>query len=101
MAGFGKPRRTACGLSIPVRARCDYCLRYGGGLQPEPGSVLRFYPASRPVLIDRWPAFRAADYATERGSCIGAVSGWFEREQLPDLSRRVCDGTWAQRDVCV
>src|ERR1019366_10720898 len=34
---------------------------YGGGLQREPGGVSRFYPAARAVLLDRRPAFYAAD----------------------------------------
>ncbi len=77
---------------------------HGGDLQPEPGSerdVLRFHPASRAVLIDGWPELHAADYATDCGTGIGALSGGFERNDLPDLSRRVRGGTGAQRDVCV
>ena len=84
--------------------RC--CSRFGcgRGLQREPGSerdFLRFYSASRSVLFYRWPAFYSADHATDHRSCLGAVSGRFERNELPDLSRRVRGGAGAQRDVCV
>ena len=44
---------------------------HGSDLQREPGSerdFLRVHPASRTVLIDRRPAFHAADYAADRGS---------------------------------
>ena len=70
-------------------------------IQGASGNFLRFHPASRAVLIDGWPEFHAADYATDCGTGIGELSGEFERNHLPDLSRRVRGGTGAQRDVCV
>ena len=75
-----------------------------GDLQPPPGGKRDFlciYPAARAVLLDRWPEFCAADYTTERGPCIGELPAQFERQHLSDLSRRVCGGAGAQRDVCV
>jgi hypothetical protein len=77
---------------------------HGGDLQREPGSdgnVLRFHSAARAVFLDGWPELHAADYATDRGAGIGELSGEFERDDLPDLSRRVRGGAGAQRDVCV
>ena len=53
----------------------------------ERRDVLRFYPASRFVLIDRRRDLRAVDYAAECGSGSGELSGEFERNLLPDLSR--------------
>ena len=79
--------------------RFRFRISHGGNLQREPGSdgnVLRFHSASRAVLLDGWPELYAADYATDRGAGIGELSGEFERNDLPDLSRRVRGGPGAQ-----
>src|SRR5258708_13671266 len=60
----------------PVGRAGGPCFGYSSNLQTAPGSLLRFYPASCTVLVDRWPQFHPLQHATWLGPCtLGPPAG--------------------------